>query len=1114
MNALGFDWISVLLIAFTHFLVATDRAFSKKIRREFQVALCMCLVLAILDNSYLNSAAETGNNLFLLIAGFGAFARTVALALLAAIVTPYKKFVNYFVYIPAVINFVLICCGFILPCVISSFVYAICIIVFLFIDKSKREVSDIVLSAFFGLTFVLAFVVEKEYDNKTVVNGCLTSLICIYYYYLVMKTYKKDRLTGLLIRHNLTFELEDNFNRPYDLVLIDVDNFKLINDKYGHDKGDEVLVTIVKTTLKHLPRGCRMYRFGGDEFIIISRKVSTEVLREAIEASNTELAEDDYRMSYGIVKHEPGDDSSVTIVNADKAMYENKRLIKSEDIWDDMTGLYNLRGFLDELESFRKSSAKENHSVCLVGVDVERLSNINKDYGYTEGNLIITVLAKALKSCLRGRDFIGHLGSDEFVVAIECDNEEDDYIVSFISQLQEMVDNSFELSSKEYFVKLNIDRYFIEIDSKISSEVHVNNLLYIKQDEKDNRRKNDISETEKEYNEEEDALVQSILDNNKLQYAFQPIVSARDGQILGYESLMRSDTETMVSPLTILKYADRSKRSYDVEKLTMFNTLAKFAACTEIPENVRIFVNAIPGHLLSDVDFELLKSKYGYLMGRMVVEITEQREIDDDSLARLNTRREKGGFNIAIDDYGSGVSNTNNLLRYMPQVVKIDRLLITGIDRNAKKQFFVKSIIAFAQENDMYTLAEGVETESELKAVIRLGVDLIQGYVAAKPSIDIITEIPDNIRKLIIKENLKAGENQRMVYTASESCELSVVQLAMEDYTQINVSAENVTISGSSEFTADMIIKIKENTDCHLTLSDVKLSSVDGRPCIELEENVNLTLNIEGSCKLKIKGIHVPESSSIKIIGGGTLTIDAKGHECFAIGTDTQTPFGLIELRSSGLVTVNIDGEECTGIGGGIKGSNSAISLTSGTVNLNVAGVNAVGIGAHKGDVPIRICNTDMNNVFRANSGTVIGTLEGNQDIVFENFSIEFNGSGTNISVIGTTGAATGKVRLYAGSIKSKFSGHNVVFIGGAEGDIDIDISHCSIITHGEGDNISGFGTRSQEAILSIIECSVDLTINASSPYAIGAKEKNVKFIGPSKNFDINGVESDIFAYV
>lgn len=413
----------------------------------------------------------------------------------------------------------------------------------------------------------------------------------------------------------------------------------------------------------------------------------------------------------------------------------------------------------------------------------------------------------------------------------------------------------------------------------------------------------------------------------------------------------------------------------------------------------------------------------------------------------------------------------------------------------------------------MLTIAEGVETEAELRTVVRLGIDMIQGYITGKPSVVIVNKISEKLTNIIVEENNRSRSNQPMVYTAGDNCELSLVQLSMDDYTKINVSAESVTIRGSSDYNADMLINIKDNVNCVLRLSDVNLTSVEDNPCIVLGKNTNVVIELEGENSLNKTGIFVPESSNITIKGSGVLKINVKGHECFAIGTDTQTAFGNIDVKSSGLIDIYVDGEECTGIGGGIATENSSISLLSGNVKMNFACVNAVGIGCHSGDGKITIVDTAINSIFRANAGTVIGSRSGRQDIELRNFDINCAGSGSEICVIGSHDEMTGKVVMNAGTFKGKFSGHSVSFIGGDSGDVEIDINHCSLSIHGEGDVITGFGTRNNEASITMSECAVDLTINASAPVGLGAKIKTIEYIGPAKMFNINGVSSEIYDY-
>ncbi len=109
------------------------------------------------------------------------------------------------------------------------------------------------------------------------------------------------------------------------------------------------------------------------------------------------------------------------------------------------------------------------------------------------------------------------------------------------------------------------------------------------------------------------------------------------------------------------------------------------------------------------------------------------------------------GIETAVDDYGPGYSNVSNLLRYTPDYVKIDRALLSGIQDSPQKQHFVKDVIEFAHSNGIVALAEGVETSEELKTVVMLGVDLLQGYYVAMPAKEMIqsinSQIADEIRQ-------------------------------------------------------------------------------------------------------------------------------------------------------------------------------------------------------------------------------------------------------------------------------------------------------------------------------------------------------------------------------
>ena len=138
------------------------------------------------------------------------------------------------------------------------------------------------------------------------------------------------------------------------------------------------------------------------------------------------------------------------------------------------------------------------------------------------------------------------------------------------------------------------------------------------------------------------------------------------------------------------------------------------------------------------------------LSHRMVVEITEEEAIDYKALEK---KRNAPGFSgmFALDDYGSGYSNENTLLQLAPRFVKVDITIIRGIDTSPDKQQILRNVVAYAHPRSMKIVAEGVETAAELRTVIELGADLLQGYFLARPAIvpgDIAPEAVAIIREL------------------------------------------------------------------------------------------------------------------------------------------------------------------------------------------------------------------------------------------------------------------------------------------------------------------------------------------------------------------------------
>ena len=125
-------------------------------------------------------------------------------------------------------------------------------------------------------------------------------------------------------------------------------------------------------------------------------------------------------------------------------------------------------------------------------------------------------------------------------------------------------------------------------------------------------------------------------------------------------------------------------------------------------------------------------NRYAELQKQIVIEITEEESIDYHALEK---KKNAPGFcgNFALDDYGSGYSNEKSLLELAPKYIKVDLSIIRDIDTDPDKQQIVENIVAYAHKRNMKIVAEGLETPEEIRKVLELDVDLLQGFYLARP---------------------------------------------------------------------------------------------------------------------------------------------------------------------------------------------------------------------------------------------------------------------------------------------------------------------------------------------------------------------------------------------
>lgn len=218
----------------------------------------------------------------------------------------------------------------------------------------------------------------------------------------------------------------------------------------------------------------------------------------------------------------------------------------------------------------------------------------------------------------------------------------------------------------------------------------------------------------------------------ELWVAFQPIVDCGNRKLYGYEALMRSRSEHLGDPALLLDAAERLGRVHELGRKVRGLIAARMP---DVPPGVLVFANLHPKDL-EDAELDNPSAALSLFAPRVVLEITERDSLDGirDVPQRIAKLRSLG-YRVAIDDLGAGYAGLACFSRLEPEVAKLDMCLIRGIDRSARMQSLVRSMIHVCCDDlGIRVVCEGVETAAERDTLMTLGAQLLQGYLFAKPA--------------------------------------------------------------------------------------------------------------------------------------------------------------------------------------------------------------------------------------------------------------------------------------------------------------------------------------------------------------------------------------------
>ncbi len=231
--------------------------------------------------------------------------------------------------------------------------------------------------------------------------------------------------------------------------------------------------------------------------------------------------------------------------------------------------------------------------------------------------------------------------------------------------------------------------------------------------------------------------LQEVLLADQISTVFQPILGLRRRNVLGFEALSRGPGASLYHmPARLFELAEEADLVFELDRKCRRQA---FASCRSLPPDAKMFLNVLPSALY-DPEFQgeaLVRSveAHGLRAGRVVLEITERSAIENYDLFAAAIRDLTGlGFAFAVDDVGAGYSGLEKIARLEPRYLKFDRELVRNIDSSYIRREMTRALKAFADRIGSTIIAEGIESEGELQALLDLGIEYGQGFLLGRPA--------------------------------------------------------------------------------------------------------------------------------------------------------------------------------------------------------------------------------------------------------------------------------------------------------------------------------------------------------------------------------------------
>lgn len=344
------NYASILIIIFMMTFLFSNALFDKRITKLFMISTMTVLVLVVVDSVESWTATFTYPTMLRVwMSAIGYTVRPLSVLMILLIVVRGKAWKKRLLVAPAVINgiisFTALFTGIAFsysetnefvrgPLGISAYVTSGIYMIILFAVtvqyiREKNYYEGLVVLDIIVINIV-SIVLEVLWKQDGLINVSIAISITFYYLYYHSQTFKRDQLTQVLNRRCFYLDAERNIGNLTAVISIDLNNLKVLNDTKGHSAGDVALCTLTECVSAALLKGCRLYRTGGDEFMVLCFKHDAKAVEGMIADIKARMSTTPYSCAIGMVAAEAGSIFDELCKKADKAMYDDKIKMKSQ----------------------------------------------------------------------------------------------------------------------------------------------------------------------------------------------------------------------------------------------------------------------------------------------------------------------------------------------------------------------------------------------------------------------------------------------------------------------------------------------------------------------------------------------------------------------------------------------------------------------------------------------------------------------------------------------------------------------------------------------------------------------------------------------------------------